>query len=541
MLKSIKSLDRWLDSHVILWVLLGVMAFLRLPNFFEPYWYGDEGIYLTIGTALRHGGILYQSIVDHKTPLIYYLAMVPTLVSFRVLLFIWSTLSIFGFYVLSLKVLKSLSSRLIAGLAFMLLTTLPWFEGHVANGELFVLGFVMLGWAVISSTSLFNHFLKGQEIPLTVSTFKLKTLSEWQSLTFFVAGIFFGLGILTKVPALFDAAAVAVFFWWVWLKQLDLKQLKNRNYWLKQLTGLVITAGIFGVGLLLPLILSMIYFVFRGAGADYLQFGLLYNFHYASNWTLPFTQPWLLWLFTLPGKFLVVLLTLAILSLGHRRFSPSVLFASGWFILALFASLLSNRPYPHYYIQVLPPVALLIGLSIDSLRHLLQRHHPQRALLQLLPAVALLGLFLSVLLLLNVGVYSVQTYYTQFFRLVTGRITAAEYRNSFNHLMADNYAAAPLLSTSEDNQLFIWGTNPSLYALTQTVPVGKFTVAFHIKDLGAYEETYQAVVSARPEYIVIMNEDKDTFPELTTWMKNYYIPNHTYDHFVVWKLQTAQL
>src|SRR5260370_36030421 len=56
------------------WFLLGtsfVFFLLRLPSFFEPYWYGDEGVYEVLGFGMRHGRLLYQGIWDNKPPLLY--------------------------------------------------------------------------------------------------------------------------------------------------------------------------------------------------------------------------------------------------------------------------------------------------------------------------------------------------------------------------------------------------------------------------------------------------------------------------------------
>src|SRR3989304_3279658 len=78
-------------------LLLLFVALLRAPNFVEPYWYGDETIYLTIGTALRSGEVLYKDIVDHKTPLIYMLSMVESQFALKALLFGWSLISVVVF------------------------------------------------------------------------------------------------------------------------------------------------------------------------------------------------------------------------------------------------------------------------------------------------------------------------------------------------------------------------------------------------------------------------------------------------------------
>ena len=67
------------------WVFLFlIFLFLRLPSLFEPYWYGDEGIYLTLGQGVRKGLVLYQQIHDNKPPTLYYLAALgQTVFGFR--------------------------------------------------------------------------------------------------------------------------------------------------------------------------------------------------------------------------------------------------------------------------------------------------------------------------------------------------------------------------------------------------------------------------------------------------------------------------
>jgi MFS superfamily sulfate permease-like transporter len=59
--------------------LLGILALifiLRIPSFFEPYYYGDEMVYLTLGQGVRQGLTLYKDIHDNKPPLLYLTAAV---------------------------------------------------------------------------------------------------------------------------------------------------------------------------------------------------------------------------------------------------------------------------------------------------------------------------------------------------------------------------------------------------------------------------------------------------------------------------------
>ncbi len=145
----VKKIDKALYQELPLLILLLLVIGLRLPNLFEPYWYGDEGIYLTIGAALRHGARLYVDIVDHKTPLIYYLAMVPSQFWFRVLNLGWMLVTTVAFYHIALRLLCRVWPAAVAGLIFVALTSLPWLM-YCATGPSVV--YIMGMWPATRST-----------------------------------------------------------------------------------------------------------------------------------------------------------------------------------------------------------------------------------------------------------------------------------------------------------------------------------------------------------------------------------------------------
>jgi 4-amino-4-deoxy-L-arabinose transferase-like glycosyltransferase len=526
MIAKIWLLDDWLMSHIPLLILLLILLLLRIPNFFEPYWYGDEGIYLTIGNALRDGERLYAEIIDHKTPIIYYLAMLPSQMWFRLLLLFWMMATTAAFHHLSKLLIKPLWLAVTTTFGFILLTTLPWLEGHIANGELFVMGFILAGSYFLSLTETFTSFIDQTVVGKFTTRDRRLVL---------VAGILFGLAILTKVPGVLDVAAFFSIGWFLVLKQKHplsgLAKLLPRFLWL-------------GLGVLIPLGLSVIYFVARGSGQAYLDFGLLYNFRYAGSWQLPFSQPLLVWLFSLPGKITVLALVVLGLSLMHKRVSAAVIFLTSWSLLALIGATLSNRPYPHYFLQAVPPLVLLIGLGLSHLTKWAQTFgHPRKTnpfpVAEVGSSLLLTSLFVAVLILLEVGLYQTQKYYSDFYRLVTRQISPAEYRNGFNYLMADNYLAAEVITSAGASEIFIWGTNPMLYALSDTQPTGRFTVSFHIQDFNAYGETLADLVAAEPIFIVVMNNEADhDFPGFYEYLHQHYIPNQNFDHYTLWKRQS---
>ena len=157
------------------------------------------------------------------------------------------------------------------------------------------------------------------------------------------AGTALGLGILTKVPALFDAGAILTAGYFTVTNRFSPRLTNKRFLAALKLTGLRL--GLIIAGIFLPILLSVVYFWAVGSGQDYLQFGLLYNLHYAGNWELDFNNTILNGLFTLPGKFVVAASGVFAITFLRKYVKPRTQFIFAWFMLAMFASLLSNRPY----------------------------------------------------------------------------------------------------------------------------------------------------------------------------------------------------
>ncbi len=543
-MNKVAKADKSLDKQTPIFLLLVLTLLLRIPNLFEPYWYGDEGIYLTIGQSLNKGARLYSEIIDHKTPIIYYLARVQTQLNFRLLNIGWMLLTTVAFYYFAKKLLKSVKQTTFATFIFVILTTLPWLEGNIPNGELFVLGFVLAGALVLAKTDYFKKFINPEH--------KIESnnkSSKLQAIYLIIAGFFFGLGILTKVPAILDLAvflSIGYFSFTNSFFSTGNFSLKNIGENFKTLGQRIIDLSLITLGVAIPVIISIIYFVSIGSGRDYLDFGLLYNFRYAASWQLPFSNELLLFLFTLQGKFLLLVLLILFITFLKKYFKPNVQFIMSWFGLALFASLLSNRPYPHYFVQLVPPLAILLTLIAKNKYSLIKKYLKTRriaSLKQSMPIiinlssqVALILVAIVVALLLNFTPYQTKKYYVNWYKLVTNKISIEEYRQTFDYLMTDNYKAAEIIKSSGSQDLFIWGTNPVLYALTEAQPTGRFTVSFHIKDFDAFDETARDVIKKEPMFIVVMNNEDHQFLEFKSFLTQNYVPNIAqFDHFTLWK------
>ena len=185
-------MTKYLDKlHLPHWltILLAVVLVLRIPSFFEPFSYGDEMIYLTLGEAIRRGVPLYSGIHDNKPPLLYILAAIAGNVFwFRVILAAWMFITTVAFWKLTQVLFeKNPKARKIATIAFAILTTIPLLEGQIANAEIFMLGPTIAAFLVLLTKKLTPKNL-------------------------FFSGLLFSIATLFKVPAAFDVPVIITFW-----------------------------------------------------------------------------------------------------------------------------------------------------------------------------------------------------------------------------------------------------------------------------------------------------------------------------------------
>ncbi len=189
------KLKKFFQKHWLIFVFI-LLVFLRLPSLFEPFTYGDEGIYLTLGQAWRKGAVFYRDIHDNKPPLLYLLAGAAyNFTNYRLALFLWSAVTVYFFSKLARLLFKKNNLAVFfSTLIFVVLSSIRLFEGTIANAENFLIGTSIIGFYLLLSRS-FNK-------PKNV----IENVKIW-----FLAGILFSLSALFKVPGAFDFAAALAF------------------------------------------------------------------------------------------------------------------------------------------------------------------------------------------------------------------------------------------------------------------------------------------------------------------------------------------
>lgn len=475
--------------HGLIVVLL-VTTILRIPNLFEPYWYGDEGIYLTLGHAVRRGLTLYRDIHDNKPPLLYLVAAVAhTEFWFKFILLGWhlATAVVFSRLVVFLFPKRRWAPVLLTAI-FSLLTLLP--EGNIANGEIF-----MILPVVVAMT--FIWMIQGVKKPTSPSRYGLALLS----------GVGFSLGFLFKVPVAFDFAAAFVFL--VALSATSFPDALRR--FAKPETLLLV------LGFSVPILSTIIYYAGQGALEPYLRSALLQNVGYLGSWSAGTHDPAVTATRSgLPLRTAILGILIGLLWVGSLKFrlSPRCRFTVAWFLFALYGALLSERPYPHYLIQPAVPASLLVGLI------LFEKRKREYATVLGIGALGILSYF-------RIGFwqYPILSYYENFWNWALERQSTSAYFSYFGDQVNRTYQLARyvLTTTGPDDRIFVWGDEPNVYALSGRLPPGRYTVAYHVADFRGWDETVEAIRNRQPRVIIIMPDEARPFESLTPVLQTSYI------------------
>jgi len=465
-----KFIER-LEKNNDYWFLLissFILFLLRLPSLFEPYWYGDEGVYQVIGIALRQGRLLYRDIFDNKPPLLYMLYSLFNSDQFMVRLasLIFAILSVIIFFFLLKRILGPEHNKIlfIATSIFTILYGIPNLEGNIANAENFMI------------------------LPILIAVFlfvNYKNITRLSS--FFIIGLLLGTAFLFKIVAVFDLGTLLVF--WIFLNFSESDSLSNiKRVFLSEFKKILILLS----GFLIPIALTVLFFFIKGAFSDFLTAVLFSNIGYVgyTNKLLGIPQGLLILKLIFLFAFIVFLFTI------KRKLKITEIFVFLWFSFSLFNVFFSGRPYTHYLLLLLPSFCLMLGLAMKK---------------QKIPIILLI---ISIPIILNnFSIYSCKytlLYYKNFTLFMTGKITVFSYRGFFDKNTPYDYELAQLIKIKKapKDQVFIWGNNAQVYKLIGggVLPPGKYTVEYHMTEYkDGLTNTEQALERVKPKFIVTMS------------------------------------
>jgi hypothetical protein len=453
------------DRFLLITLLL--FSLLRLPSFFEPNWYGDEGIYQVLGRAVRTGRVLYSGIWDNKPPLLYltYALVDANQFWIRFLSYLAGFFAVVVFYMLCKKVFTSKHARFLSTGLFAFLFAIPTTEANIANAENFMLVFILCGgYLVFSSVTAQNR-----------------------SRTLFLAGLLLSIAFLYKIVALFDYTAFFLFLTFIALPE-KLATIKKR------LRPLVKELLPFLAGFLLPIVLTTIIFFALGALTPFIKATFSNNVSYVGYKNF----------FLIPQGLLITKLLLLscftlILLKFRARLPQGILFALLWFGFALFDAFFSQRPYTHYVLMAIAPFSFLAGAVFTTKQY------------RLFTSLCLLaGASILIPTFEPVRIPKILAYYNNFIGYVSGKKTLDTYRSWFDADVPQDYILADFLTMQmkgrTERTIFLWGNTAQLYTLTNTLPPGRYTVAYHVGSREAIAETQNAIDQQKPRFVVLLRD-----------------------------------
>lgn len=478
------------------WFLLIISVlffFLRFPSLFEPDWYGDEGIYQTLGLGINAGRLLYRDIFDNKPPLLYLIYSVVSSDQFliRLLSLLFGLFALLAFYLLCKKILNTQNNRpaFISTFVFAVLFGLPLLEGNIANAE---------------------NFMLLPNIIAAIFVWKALDTTNRKSYMLLMGGFILGISFLFKIIALFDFAAFSAFIVFVNYSGSFLSIFRKDNL-VREIKNLLP----FLIGFLTPIILTSLYFLINNAFPSFLQAVLFNNIGYV-NYGNKFIIPQGLLIFKL------ILLSAFCLFLFSKRkaYGNAFTFSALWIGFSLFNAYFSQRPYTHYVLVLLPSFCLLVGLF------LVKRNFSKTA--GALIVTSLILIIISFTFFLRTIFY-----YQNFVLFIAGAKTVSSYQSFFDGNTPRDYELASFLNAKlkPNENVFIWGNNAQIYKLTNKLPPGKYTVAYHILNYkDGFDNTEKMLNVQKPRFIVIM-------PNVPLYPFNLgmYVPFATLDNIQIYE------
>lgn len=311
----------------------------------------DEGEYAYIAQQMLQGVQPYVSAYSMKLPGIYvvYAAIMAvfgqTHTAIHLGLLIFNSATIFVIFLLAKKIFGPIAG-VMAGGVYAVISMTAEVNGLWANAEHFVVLPVLAGLLLICKA--------GDKIGYV---------------RLLIAGLLFGLAFITKQHGIFFPVFGALYLLYSGLRDRPIK-------WIKAIVAQIV----FAAGAVTPFVLVCFYFWRNGTFDKFWFWTLTYAREYTTSLTL--SDAWRIfneripplaeesffsYLFAAAGLLAVVIV---------RRYRPGAVFAIGLLVFSFLAVCPGFYFRGHYFILIMPAVAILAGAAISAIDVLFQRIMP---------------------------------------------------------------------------------------------------------------------------------------------------------------------
>jgi len=470
------------STVLLLLTLILLMQFgLRVPFLSEPM-EGDEGVYAYIAKGLLLGEVPYRDTFDHKPPGIYFIyagiykLFGEDLFTLRLVTSVLSLFSTLAVFLIGSCLLGS-AGGLLSAFLYGIFSGGPFLEGTMSNTE----GFMV----IILLFALYLFYLAENRKKLAF---------------YLAAGILSGLAFMIKQVAVFN---FLVFLFFAFLSS---DRMFSREGW--QRTGLLIA------GLAVFPIMFTAYFWIAGAFREFFLYAFMSNLGYVRPMVGVFTTKWgIRNLFRVTSLLLEdsipLLLSFAagatIVFKDRSRPWMIVLF---WSIASLMGALLGGYYFGHYFLPLLPGLAIL---SIYALVEWRKRRLP------------LIFNLLGVMTILVLSVFVILNSYRFYLSYSGNEISYARYHID-NLSMAKEAGEIIRKRSNPEDTILVVGGDPTIYFYSgRRCPSHFIGLPYLFPELfkRAFIEAEEVIQKRAPKYVILTRPVYDEFFSLL--MSNYKI------------------
>lgn len=533
-------------------MLLGisvVFLILRIPSFFDPWWYGDENIYMAVGQGMARGQWLYTEVWDNKPPLIYliyafsYTIFGSALWPLKVFNGLLGILGVFAFYLTARKIFDLGLRISVVSTGIFALIFATSLEGSIVNAENIFMPLVWVGFFLL--VYQLHQYLEKNEFSWA-----------WVAL----GSTCWSLAALTKIPAVLEIGMLGLILLVAWLKKsVKLDELRSNkdnsilreHYTSTQPSAFLLSLirglggkfwkffGTIGLVVSLPYLALVLVYALQG-NLDQLLFSLVgFGGDYIESGKDPIVFG--VSLSFISGTMLRAILLLMILVTSTWLFWRDQI-SRNWFILlnwltvGIFAVLLSERNYPHYLLQILP-VFILAGMMVWNLvtnREFIWQLRLTTGLLAILILQTFLTTFTGGTFFWNY--YSPQHYYGGFGQVVVGQRSLESWRADYNEelITTQSILVQNIQELTEpEDKVYVVANRPDLYFLSGRLSGQKFVADYHYSKEDI-PEMFETIKSNDTELILIDGRSDKAEAFYAIIQGDYVLRDEVLDEYTFW-------
>jgi 4-amino-4-deoxy-L-arabinose transferase-like glycosyltransferase len=507
----------WSKSWIVVIFFLILVCILRISTFFQSVIDWDESVYLLMSKSMLDGNLPYTQVWDHKPPGIYLLFSLSQIVfgqsviSIRILTCIFVSISCLFLYK-SGNVINPNNNQngLLAGILYAFFSLKN--GGLSANTELFFAFFNILSFYLVFITL----FVSNKEL-------------IFYKFRFFIIGLIMGISLHIKYLVIFDFLAIL-------LTIISFYYLKsNHRRWI-ELAKIVICLL---TGAFIPFLLFMLYFLKSGYLNEYIYANFIANKIYSAEtqfsiryfsevifgqsvqnhplWLCLFLTPFYLY-FLIPRK-------------SETSYKFYVLLI--WFFMAFIGTCATKKFYPHYFLQVLPPLCLISSYMVINLLDTANLK-PIRLRFALI-LIFLFPLLLSSSKPLKASMQFINKKYVQI---------SDDWKDT--PTLVSNYIKSRI---TEDDYIYMADYQPIVYFLTNSKIPTKYVLPnwFIKKEFSRFiginlTHELSNILKKDPVYIVIKNSDKlngnnEFYIRIRNHVREKYVLENTINNVLLYRFK----